>query len=87
MVKWVKIPIVVFLWYWLFKYRIRKKSCLNLSRICEYGVSLDEAKEITLLDKINDNPDSEPEEEKLTPDGFVSLMSYIISMNAVCSLH
>lgn len=51
---------------------LEKKSCLNLSRICEYGVSLDEAKEITLLDKINDNPDSEPEEEKLTPDGFVS---------------
>lgn len=51
---------------------LERKSCLNLSRICEYGVSLDEAKEITLLDTINDNPDSEPEEEKLTPDGFVS---------------
>lgn len=51
---------------------LEKKSCLNLSRICEYGVSLDEAKAITKLDTINDNPDSEPEEEKLTPDGFVS---------------
>lgn len=51
---------------------LERKSCLNLSRICEYGVSLDEAKEITLLDSINNNPDSEPEEEKLTPDGFVS---------------
>lgn len=51
---------------------LEKKSCLNLSRICEYGVSLDEAKEITLLDTINDNPDSEPDEEKLTPDGFIS---------------
>ena len=51
---------------------LEKKSCLNLSRICEYGVSLDEAKAITLLDTINDNPDSEPDEEKLTPDGFIS---------------
>lgn len=51
---------------------LERKSCLNLSRICEYGVSLDEAKEITLLNTIDDNPDSEPEEEKLTPDGFVS---------------
>ena len=51
---------------------LERKSCLNLSRICEYGVSLDEAKEITLLDTINDNPDSEPDEEKLTPDGFIS---------------
>ena len=49
-----------------------RKSCLNLSRICEYGVSLDEAKEITLLNTINDNPDSEPEEKKLIPDGFIS---------------
>ena len=51
---------------------LERKSCLNLSRICEYGVSLDEAKEITLLNTIDDNPDSEPEEEKLTPDGFIS---------------
>lgn len=51
---------------------LERKSCLNLSRICEYGVSLDEAKEITSLNTINDNPDSEPEEKKLTPDGFVS---------------
>lgn len=51
---------------------LEKKSCLNLSRICEYGVSLDEAKAITLLDTINDNLDGEPDEEKLTPDGFIS---------------
>lgn len=51
---------------------LEKKSCLNLSRICEYGVSLDEAKEITLLEDSQGNVDSEPKTERLTPDGFIS---------------
>lgn len=51
---------------------LEKKSCLNLSRICEYGVSLDEAKEITLLEDSQGNVDSEPNTERLTPDGFIS---------------
>ena len=51
---------------------LEKKSCLNLSRICEYGVSLDDAKDITLLETVEGNVDSTPDTEKLTPDGFIS---------------
>lgn len=45
------------------------KSCINLSRICELGVSLDETKYVENLD----NPDDDDYEDNLLiPDGFVS---------------
>lgn len=48
---------------------MERKSCLNLSRICEYGVSLDEAKEVADLALLRDNDGAY---DKLTPDGFIS---------------
>ncbi len=48
---------------------MERKSCLNLSRICEYGVSLDEAKEVADLTKLEGD---EGAYDKLTPDGFIS---------------
>lgn len=45
------------------------KSCLNLSRICEFGVSLDEAKDVANLNMIQS---SDSDFERLTPDGFIS---------------
>ncbi len=45
------------------------KSCLNLSRICEFGVSLDEAKDVADLNVIRS---SDSGFERLTPDGFIS---------------
>ncbi|MDE5888534.1 MAG: hypothetical protein K2H20_00790, partial [Bacilli bacterium] len=47
---------------------LEAKSCLNLRRICEYGVSLDERKYIPNLNNLND----ESETNELTPDGFIS---------------
>lgn len=44
---------------------VSPKSCVNLSRICEYGVSLDEAKYIYT------SSDSD-EPQYLAPDGFIS---------------
>lgn len=44
---------------------VSPKSCVNLSRICEYGVSLDEAKYIYTSSDSN-------EQQYLAPDGFIS---------------
>lgn len=48
---------------------LKPKSCLNLSRICEYGVSLDETKYVENLTNENDNDYSS---NLLIPDGFIS---------------
>ena len=56
------------------------KSCVNLSRICEYGVSLDVTKEIPLLDKWEkETTESEIEQaedgtyyKRLITDGYIS---------------
>lgn len=46
------------------------KSCINLSRLCEYGVSLDETKQVPKLSDLgNDGDDAF---ENLITDGFVS---------------
>lgn len=45
------------------------KSCLNLSRICEFGVSLDDAKDVANLNEIESTDSGF---ERLTPDGFIS---------------
>ena len=45
----------------------KPKSCINLSRICEFGVSLDETQELPNSDSSNSDDDA-----NLTPDGFVS---------------
>ena len=59
--------------------KLNTKSCINLSRICEYGVSLDETKEVANLEAIyNEMPDDEQIDveskysEKLITDGFIS---------------
>ena len=46
------------------------KSCINLSRICEYGVSLDETKQIPDLSTLESKGDEAF--ESLITDGFVS---------------
>lgn len=46
----------------------KPKSCINLARICEFGVSLDESNE---LPSTNGNG-TESDTEVLTPDGFIS---------------
>jgi hypothetical protein len=46
------------------------KSCLNLSRICEFGVYLDETKFIENIK--SETEESEYEENLLIPDGFIS---------------
>ena len=57
------------------------KSCINLARVCEFGVSLDMSKEIPDLQKIEDNINNIRDEEidndkkynqKLITDGFIS---------------
>lgn len=45
------------------------KSCINLSRICEYGVSLDETKEVPDLNLFENNPNAT---KRLITDGFIS---------------
>lgn len=47
----------------------KPKSCINLSRICEFGVSLDESQEIPSTSSLNGGGDGY---DTLTPDGFVS---------------
>lgn len=61
------------------KIKLDTKSCINLSRICEYGVSLDETKDILDLKTINnDMPDDEQIDvdnrysQRLVTDGFIS---------------
>ncbi len=49
---------------------MEEKSCINLSRICEFGVSLDETKQVPKLDQIEDYGDDAFED--LVTDGFVS---------------
>lgn len=45
------------------------KSCINLARICEYGVSLDETKEVPDLDRYANDSNAT---KKLVADGFIS---------------
>ena len=47
-----------------------EKSCVNLIRICEYGVSLDETKQVPTLSALENSGDSAF--EPLITDGFVS---------------
>ena len=47
----------------------KPKSCINLSRICEYGVSLDQVKEYPVY---NEKENDDFEYRNLPPDGFVS---------------
>ena len=49
---------------------LKEKSCVNLTRICEYGVSLDETKEVPNLNSLQDGGDNAY--ESLITDGFVS---------------
>jgi hypothetical protein len=46
------------------------KSCINLLRICEFGVSLDETKEVPNLEGVENEGDNAF--ETLVPDGFIS---------------
>lgn len=48
----------------------KPKSCINLSRICELGVSLDESQELDVDDENNSGTDNNS--ATLTPDGFIS---------------
>lgn len=53
------------------------RSCINLSRICEYGVSLDETKEVADLANLQNARDEEINVDvkyfqKLITDGFIS---------------
>lgn len=51
------------------------KSCINLSRICEYGVSLDETKEVPDLAELGNTKsdiEGDGKYDKLVTDGFVS---------------
>lgn len=50
----------------------KSKSCINLSRICEFGVTLDETKYIENLNSQNDNDESDYFDNLLIPDGYVS---------------
>lgn len=59
--------------------KLDTKSCINLTRICEYGVSLDETKEVADLKEINDDLPEDMQLEvdtkyfqRLITDGFVS---------------
>lgn len=51
--------------------RTLPKSCINLSRICEFGVSLDEAKYI-LSGSPTENGSDDNFYDYLVPDGFIS---------------
>lgn len=50
---------------------MKPKSCINLRRICEYGVSLDDAKYIPNLSKLSGS-DNDESYDLLIPDGFIS---------------
>ena len=57
--------------------KLDTKSCINLSRICEYGVSLDETKEVANLNELDGALDDEIDISdryfnKLITDGFIS---------------
>lgn len=53
----------------------KPKSCINLARICEFGISLDESQDILEINKV-DSSSTEDEfynaYENLTPDGYIS---------------
>lgn len=52
---------------------MKPKTVLNLSRICEYGVTIDNQKYIPTLRKLrNSAEDDDSVYEKLIPDGFIS---------------
>lgn len=52
---------------------IKPKTVLNLSRICEYGVTIDNQKYIPTLKNLrNSSEDDDSVYEKLIPDGFIS---------------
>ena len=54
------------------------KSCINLARICEYGVSLDETKEVANLSELQNTTEEQIDSntnksfERLITDGFIS---------------
>ena len=48
------------------------KSCINLSRICEFGVSLDEAKQVPNLEVLQTDETGNSSFSTLIPDGFIS---------------
>lgn len=49
------------------------KSCINLSRVCEFGVSLDDTKFIHNVEAdIDTEDDTEGSDQILIPDGFIS---------------
>lgn len=53
----------------------KPKSCINLARICEFGVSLDETQDILKSGSVTENSTDDDINnlyETLTPDGFVS---------------
>lgn len=59
--------------------KLETKSCINLARICEYGVSLDETKEVADLNQLQNADNEEINADnsnkyytKLITDGFVS---------------
>lgn len=59
--------------------KLNTKSCINLSRICEYGVSLDETKEVADLKELPNADDDELNADtsgkyfgQLITDGFIS---------------
>ena len=49
---------------------VMPKSCINLSRICEFGVALDETKEVPNIAAVESSGDNAF--ETLVPDGFIS---------------
>lgn len=57
--------------------KLETKSCINLSRVCEYGVSLDETKEVANLDNLEEASDEQIDVDskyfqRLITDGFIS---------------
>lgn len=59
--------------------KLNPKSCINLARICEYGVSLDETKEVADLNELQYADDDEINGDnsgryfdKVVTDGFIS---------------
>lgn len=57
--------------------KLETKSCINLSRVCEYGVSLDETKEVANLNNLEEASDEQIDVDskyfqRLITDGFIS---------------
>lgn len=49
--------------------KVETKSCINLTRICEYGVSLDETKDVPNLEQIANDENAVT---RLVTDGYIS---------------